>query len=358
VLPGPSAGDFVVPPCVAMRPNLLHIHERPLTLVKFNYDGDFFLTCAKDGDVCLIRRDTCERVGTYSPLGDKAGAVFAVDVTIDCTFVVTANADGKLIYYDFCGEQVAQVSHGGVLKYVEWNSKPGAQNMVCTCNDKFKSTTDGSVPNRIMIWHFDGRTKSSKRLLSIDESLPMKATKVKWGPFDETLVSIFEEGTVIIWDSKDGKQVKLIQAHSGPVTSMNFTEDRLLMITSSKDQTAKLWAMDNYECVKTYKTDRPLNDAAISPLYTKETDPKYHILLGGGQDAKDVTTTAGSSGKFEALLWHMIYEEEIGTVKGHFGPMNTLAWFRDGKGFVTGGEDGYVRVHEFDNDYFTSRKFE
>jgi len=82
------------------------------------------------------------------------------------------------------------------------------------------------------------------------------------------------------------------------------------------------------------------------------------VLLGGCQDAKDVTTTAGSSGKFEALLWHMIYEEEIGTVKGHFGPMNTLAWFRDGKGFVSGGEDGYVRVHEFDYDYFTKKVFD
>merc|ERR1712050_267940 len=99
------------------------------------------------------------------------------------------------------------------------------------------------------------------------------------------------------------------------------------MITSSKDQHAKLWEMENYECVKTYKTDRPLNDAAISPLYCAQ-DPRYHVIMGGGQDAKDVTTTAGSSGKFEVLLWHMIYEEEIGTVKGHFGPMNTLAWFR------------------------------
>eukprot|EP00420_Gonyaulax_spinifera_P037670 CAMPEP_0197887050 /NCGR_PEP_ID=MMETSP1439-20131203/18906_1 /TAXON_ID=66791 /ORGANISM="Gonyaulax spinifera, Strain CCMP409" /LENGTH=337 /DNA_ID=CAMNT_0043506875 /DNA_START=48 /DNA_END=1061 /DNA_ORIENTATION=+ len=337
-----------------MRPNLLHIHERPLTLVKFNYDGDFFLTCAKDGEVCLIRTDTCERVGTYSPIGDKAGAIFAVDITIDSQFVVTASADGKLVYYKFTGEQVAQVSHGGILKYVEFNQKPGAQNMVVTCNDKFKSSADGLVPNRIMVWQFE----PCKRILCIDEALPMKATKVKWGPFDETLVSIFEEGTVIVWDAQNGKQLKLLQAHQTAVTSMNFSEDRMLMITSSKDMTAKLWAMDEYELVKTYKTDRPLNDAAISPLYTAETDAKFHILMGGGQDAKDVTTTAGSSGKFEALMWHMVYAEEIGTVKGHFGPMNTLAWFRDGKGFVTGGEDGYVRVHEFDNSYFTSKKFE
>ena len=29
----------------------------------------------------------------------------------------------------------------------------------------------------------------------------------------------------------------------------------------------------SYEMVKQYKTDRPLNDAAISPLYNAEKDP-------------------------------------------------------------------------------------
>lgn len=345
-----------------MKPYLLHIHERPLTLVKFNYDGDFFITCAKDGEVCLVATDTCERIGTYTPQGDKPGAVYAVDVTLDSKYVVIAGADGKLVFFTFEGEQVWVLNHGGVLKYVEFNQKPGQQNMVCTCNDKFKSASEGSIPNRIMIYQWQGRdgSPSMKRLLSIDEALPMKATKVKWGPYDESLISIFEEGTIIIWDSTTGAQKTLVSAHHGEVTSLNFSEDRMLMITSSKDNTAKLWAIDQDEpeLVKTYKTDRPLNDAAISPLYTDEKDPKYHILLGGGQDAKDVTTTAATSGKFEAMLWHMIFEEEIGSVKGHFGPMNCLAWFRDGRGFVTGGEDGYVRVHHFDNDYFTKKAFE
>jgi len=336
-----------------MHPYSLHIHERPLTLVKFNYDGDFFLTCGKDGEVNLVRTETCERLGTYSPPGEKAGAVFAVDVTMDSTYVVTANADGRLCFYTFKGEFVSYINHGGVLKYVEWNLKPGDQNMVCTCNDKFKSNAEGLVPNRIMIWSFDPPT----RILSIDDQLPMKATKVKWGAFDETLVSIFEEGTVIIWDSSDGRQLQLIQAHQMAITSMNFTEDRMIMATCSKDGTAKLWTMDDYKPIKEYKTDRPLNDVGISPLYCSENNCKMHILMGGGQDAKDVAVS-GASGAFEALLWHMVFEEEIGSVKGHIGPLNTIAWFRDGAGFVTGGEDGYVRVHHFDKEYFSAKRFE
>jgi translation initiation factor 3 subunit I len=343
-----------------MRPYVIHVHERPLTLVKFNYDGDFFITCAKDGDVCLIRTETVERVGTYQPVPPRSTppGVSAVDITIDSKWVVTSNFDGELTFYTFGGQHICKLDAGGVIKYVEFNQKPFDQNRVCTCNDKL-----GTTKARIMVWSFVPQTKDRpkmERILCIDEAMGLKlpATKVKWGPLDETLVSINSEGSVIIWDSRDGSEIKTIEAHATQVTGMNFSDDRLLMVTTSKDQTCKLWAMDEYECVKTYKTDRPLNDAAISPLYTAEKEPKFHIIMGGGQEARDAALTGAKEGKFETMLWHMVYEEEIGSIKGGFGPMNTIAWFRNGAGFVTGGEDGFVRVHHFDSDYFTNKKFE
>jgi hypothetical protein len=36
-----------------------------------------------------------------------------------------------------------------------------------------------------------------------------------------------------------------------------------------------------------------------------------------------VTTTSLRQGKFETRFWHKIFEEEVGRVKGHFGPINT-----------------------------------
>lgn len=35
----------------------------------------------------------------------------------------------------------------------------------------------------------------------------------------------------------------------------------------------------------------------------------------------DVTTTAARQGKFEARFYHKIFEDEIGRVRGHFGPL-------------------------------------
>lgn len=74
--------------------------------------------------------------------------------------------------------------------------------------------------------------------------------------------------------------------------------------------------------------------------------------MGGGQDAMSVTTTSAKQGKFEVRFYHMVFEEEIGRVKGHFGPINTLAFHPSGKGYASGGEDGFVRVHHFDDSYF------
>ena len=49
-----------------------------------------------------------------------------------------------------------------------------------------------------------------------------------------------------------------------------------MFISASKDTTAKLWDMDQLEYKKTYKTERPVNSASISPN-------KDHVVLGGGQ---------------------------------------------------------------------------
>jgi len=66
----------------------------------------------------------------------------------------------------------------------------------------------------------------------------------------------------------------------------------------------------------------------------------------------NVTMTDRRAGKFEAKFYHKILQEEIGGVKGHFGPINALAFNPDGRSFSSGGEDGYVRLHHFDSDYF------
>jgi len=340
-----------------MKPIMLNFHSRPLTMVKFNREADFMYTSAKDSMVFMTRVSDGEMWGSFD---GHQGAVYAFDLSMDGKILVTASADGSVRFWEaLTGKCFHVLDHGGICKFVEWNQKPLAQTKIVTCNDRFRDVKD-----RLCVWHYPTVATAPEKsepelILTIDKALPMKATKCAWGPFDETLITIHEEGTVFIWNSMTGEEVKYLQCHRGTITDLQFSEDRMMMMTCSRDQTIKLWQLADFEIYKEFKTDRPLNSVSMSPLCFAK-DPKarrYHILAGGGQEAIDVTTQGGT-GKFELVLLHVVSEEDLGTIRGHFGPMNYVKFMPDGRGFATGGEDGYVRLHFFDSDYFNPKKWD
>lgn len=69
-----------------------------------------------------------------------------------------------------------------------------------------------------------------------------------------------------------------------------------------------------------------------------------------------MTTTAAKAGYFEARFFHKVFEEEFANARGHFSPINSVAFSPDGTAFVTGAEEGNVRLHHFDADYVRDRE--
>lgn len=171
-----------------------------------------------------------------------------------------------------------------------------------------------------------------------------KINQAFWGPLNETIFSCADDGTVRVWNPEVRKEIKMVPAHEKPIFTMAFSKDFSHFITASMDHTAKLFDTETMKCLKTYQSDAPINAAAISPL-------KNHIILGGGQDAGSVTTTDARMGKFEIKWFNKIYEDELGAVKGHFGPINTLDFSYDGMSFASGSEDGYARIHHLPSGY-------
>merc|ERR1712194_571346 len=171
--------------------------------------------------------------------------------------------------------------------------------------------------------------------------------------------------------------LKCVDAHLMPIKNIQFNMplpgytggcgERTLMLTASRDKTCKLWELQEYSLLKTYKSNRPLNDAVVSPLYQIDPnsvpigdksegpkEPRYHVICGGGIEARDVTTSV--EGGFESVFFHLVSTEELCQVKGHFGPMNAIAMSPSGGSYVTGGEDGMLRIMHFDQEYFTKKE--
>ncbi|KAM1175241.1 hypothetical protein ACFX13_028335 [Malus domestica] len=80
-----------------MRPILMKGHERPLTFLKYNRDGDLLFSCAKDHKPTVWFADNGEHLGTYR---GHNGAVWCCDVSRDSSRLITGSADQTAKLWD------------------------------------------------------------------------------------------------------------------------------------------------------------------------------------------------------------------------------------------------------------------
>ena len=319
-------------------------HERSITCVKYNYDGDLLFTASKDHVPSVWRAESGERLGTFN--GHK-GTIWDLDCNRLSTHLLTASADASAKLWSCeTGECLATYQHRGPVRGVAWAE---GSKQFATISDPFVEHNAKISIYNVNLKDKDFSESSSSPRLEID--LPkdfankrVNPTNVVWMPLNEHILVTFDNGAIRLYDPITGNEDDEISAHEKKINRISFNRDKTFFITASADFTAKLFDTVDLKHHKTYKTDRPVNDAVVS-------ETKDHILLGGGQEAMSVTTTSGKVGKFETRFFHLVYEEEFGTVKGHFGPINALAINPNGLSYASGAEDGYIRLHFFDKSY-------
>lgn len=314
---------------------MMHGHERSITKIRYNTDGDLLFSCAKDHHPNVWYSINGERLGTYD---GHSGAVWCLDPKWDTTHLVTGAADNTCMLWDIqTGKNISVIKTHSAVRTCGFSY---SGNMVCF-------TTDKQMGYPCEIYVVDSRDfNKDNPIMKIP--IPTNGPKVSsmiWAELDDYLITGHDNGDLVQWDMKTQKKISLTSEHKGLISDIQASKDGTMFITASKDKTAMLWKTQNMQLLKTYKTERPVNSASISPLFD-------HVVLGGGQEAMDVTTSSTRIGKFDARFFHLVFNEEFGRVKGHFGPINSIQFRPDGRGYASGGEDGYVRVHQFDDAYF------
>ena len=108
---------------------MLRGHDRSITQVKYNADGDLLFSSSKDSRPTVWYADSGERLGTYGEVMHAAvkiiifssffiaghtGAVWDIDPSWDSQYVLTAGADGSARLFECTsGKCLAKMPHKG-----------------------------------------------------------------------------------------------------------------------------------------------------------------------------------------------------------------------------------------------------
>jgi len=345
--------------------NTLHGHERPVTFITWNRDGNLLFTCGKDKIVCVWSSPDGECLGTY---GGHSGAVWACSVTADSRWLVTSGADRLVIVWEArTSRELARVELPGVVRFVEWAGAGSTPNPVSerfvTCHNRF-----GAHPPAVTVWRFDGT--AIEELLRIS-SLPTAATQARWGRGDYFVASAHDNGELVFWRADTGAEVRRLKAHEASISKFDFSSDRELVATVSHDKSLRVWDLgkgSEWKLLYKADTDRPLNAVAIGSLTRAvatappaQRPPHCSIIAAGGQDVRDVAATSSATDQFGTLLFRLGTAESFpcqlqadSVTKGHFGPVHTLSFARNGSAIASGSEDGCVRIHLFETSSATA----
>ncbi|KAG9124749.1 translation initiation factor eIF3 subunit [Ceratobasidium sp. 392] len=194
-------------------------------------------------------------------------------------------------------------------------------------------------------------------------------TQIKYNAEGDLLFTASKDHIINVWYTHNGERVGTYNDHNGSVWTVDVDSQSRFLLSGAADNMMKLWEASTGKCLYTWEFPTAVKRVAWSEddkeiLCVTEQRMGYQgairvfkILVGGGQEAMNVTTTSARQGKFETRFWHKIFEEEVGRVKGHFGPINTIAVHPSGRQYASGGEDGFVRLHQFDDSYFKARPY-
>ena len=212
-------------------PNVLHFSRNAKLLLAAGGLG------GKLGKVVLWDVATGERAGV---VGNEADAVLAADISPDHQFVALGGPEKRVKIYQTKDGKMTSL----IKKHTDWVTA-----IAYSPDGRYLATADRN--GGVEIWESGAEPKPFNTLAG------HKAACTALAFMPGVLASASEDGKVILWNVKEGTEIKSWTAHAGGVQWVEFSPDGRIA-TCGRDKVAKVWDQTG----KLLATTEAFNDLA------------------------------------------------------------------------------------------------
>jgi len=325
---------------------------------EFSHDGKFIVTRTIDNKVRLwdvatknvvkeLSENAASNSATFSPNGQLI-ATAAVDGVVrlwDGTkgtlvreldghtapvhrAMFSPSGDYLVSVSDDSTVRVWKVATGEMLKTLRGHTAPVSE--VTFSPDGIHFATE-AADEKAIIWNLDsdkdvelhGLT-GSKAALAFSPDGKLLATE--GGPGTE--LGALPEGDfpATVWEVTTGKMKFMLRGHKDYIAGVAFSPDGNAIVTSSGDNTARLWTADGQLVKELRGHTRQLARALFSP------------------DARFVVTASADN---TVRVWDSLDGKLVTEIRGHSQGVNDVAFSSDGQFIVTASDDQTSRLWPF-----------
>lgn len=171
---------------------MLQGHERAITQIKYNREGDLLFSAGKDHRPNVWYSINGERLGTFN---GHQGVVWCIDVDWTSTRFLSGGGDRNLKLWDCeTGKEIGSIESRSSVRTCNFSY---SANMVAYSTDKaMKSNCEIFI---IDTRDADGSIQHADPIMRImcDEA---RVSSLLWGTLDETLITGHEDGEITQWD--------------------------------------------------------------------------------------------------------------------------------------------------------------
>lgn len=177
---------------------------------------------------------------------------------------------------------------------------------------------------------------------------------------------------VRMMDDNSSEPHRYLRGHSGPVYSLDFSPDKMALLSSSEDCSIRLWSLLTWTCIVVYKGHLfPVWKAVFSPhggyyfasagydctarLWATDSYTALRVFAGHYADVTAIifhpnsNYIATGSADRSVRLWDCVSGSCVRLMTGHKGRVHALCFSMDGRFLVSSASDSKVLIWDLAN---------